>query len=291
MPRNSRQRRSKDQELKARLKEQQRQDNYFDQLRRAQARERDRILLQTIKRSSKVGLYNPKELKLTKYRRYRANKIAKEYGDFLDPKKFFFVKAPTKAKKQVFQRAENLQIKHTRTGLLVPKEGHTRARLKTDRKRKEYYVERSGKTKRGPTKGVRYRTITPLASIDELDNERDRIRNLAKALGPLGRNDRITFKIIENGLEGYSHSTFSNVELLINYLEFYRKSIAAKVNFFRHIVLEKTTASQWFAEHPATAAGKKGRRNRDDVRGKRKLIPINRTKNKAGGFRPRFVFE
>lgn len=270
----------KAQELNRRLKEQQRQSNYFEQLRTAQKRERDQILMRAIKRTAKVGIYNPKELKLTKYRRYRARKAIREYGDFLTPSKFFFVKAPVKAKKSIFERADSLQIKHTRTGLLVPKEGHTRARLKTDKKRKEFFIERSGRTKRGPTRGVRYRTITPLASIDELDFERDRLRRLAKQLGPIGPKDRITFKVIENGLEGYSHATFSNIELLINYLEHYRKSIPAKVNFFRHIAIEKTSASQWFAEHPATSAGRKGRKSRDEIRGREGLKHGNTERQK-----------
>ncbi len=266
MPRKSRRSTSPSQALNKRLEEQRRQQSYFAKLRDAQAKERDRLLLSVIKRTSKVGIYTPKELKLTKYRRTRARKALKEYGDFLDPSKYFFVKAPKKAKRHVMERAESLQIKHSRTGLFVAREGHKRAVLRTDKKRGELFIERVGRTKRGPSRGVRYRTITPLASVDELDAERDRLRQLAEALGPLRGNERVTFRVIENGLEGYSHSTFTNIELLIAYLEHYRKSLPAKVNFFRHIVVEKTSAGQWFAEHPATTPGRKGRKDRDAIR-------------------------
>lgn len=274
MPTKSRRAGAGKQELKRRISQQKRKQSYFEKLRNAQKRERDRILLRTIKLANNKGIYNPKEIKLTKYRRYRANKIAQEFGDFLDPTKFFFVKAPSKAKKTVIERAESLQMKHTKSGIFIAKEGHKRATLKTDKKRKEFFIERTGRTKRGPTRGVRYRTITPLASVDELDNERDRLRALADQIGPLKKNERVTFKVIENGLEGYSHHTFSNIELLLNHLENYRKSIPAKVNFFRHIVLEKTTASQWFAEHPATSAGRKGRKQRDEIRQRQKEKPM-----------------
>src|SRR4051812_23957297 len=99
MPRKAKPEAKRKQELNSRLKRQQQTQSYFQKLRNAQAKERDRMLLRTIKAAKGKGIYNPKELKLTKYRRYRANQIAKQFGDFLDPKKFFFVKAPPKAKK------------------------------------------------------------------------------------------------------------------------------------------------------------------------------------------------
>lgn len=267
------------QALNKRFSRQSQQQKYFEKLRNAQKRERDRILVRTMKLASGKGIYNPKDFKLTKYRRYKATKVAREFGEFLDPTKYFFVKAPKPIKRRVMERAEHLHMKHSRSGVFIAKEGHKRASIKYNKKLDEPYIERSGRTKRGPTKGVRYKTITPFATVDELDKERDRFRKLAKELGPLHSNERITFKVIENGLEGYSHATFSNIELLINYLEHYRKTIPAKVNFFRHIVLEKTTASQWFAEHPATEPGRRGRKSRDNVRSRiRKLEHGKRTK-------------
>lgn len=241
-------------------------------MRNAQLRERDRLLLSTIKAARDKGIYNPKELKLTKYRRYRANQVARQYGEFLDTSKYFFVKAPKKAQANIIERAESLNMKHTRSGIFISKEGHKRAILKQDKKRKEYFIQRTGRTKRGPTKGVKYKTITPLASVDELDKERDRLRSLAKAIGPLKKNERITFVVIENGIEGFGHSTFTNIELLLTYLENYRKNTPSKVNFFRHIEIRKTTAVQWFADHPHTNPGRKGRKQRDEIRAREKAI-------------------
>jgi len=87
-------------------------------------------------------------------------------------------------------------------------------------------------------------------------------------------------------LEGYSSAVFSNVELLLNYLEQYQKTIPAKVNFFRHIVVEKTYSSQWFADHPHTSPGRSGRKQRDEIR--RKMMEkyeAQESKKKAGRFR------
>ncbi len=254
--------RNKSQAGNNRQSEQQRRNKYIQKLIKESKRERDKLLLNTIKRSTKVGLYNPKELKLTKYRRTQANKILKEFGTVLDPTKFFFVPAPKPIRKKAFERADSLNIKRSKTGLFISREGHAQAKLKVDKKRGEVYVERSGKTKRGARSGRRYHTILPLASLDELDNERDRLRALAAKLGQLKSNERLAFLVKEDGLEGSSNNTFNNIELLIKYLDQYQKTVAARINFYRHIEIVKTQSAQWFAEHPAINYNKSRGRSR-----------------------------
>lgn len=281
MPRKTKPETQRKQALNRRLTYQEQRQRQYAKIRAAQAKERDRILMHTIKATAGKGIYTPKEFKLTKYRRYRANKALREFGEFLDPSKYFFIKAPPKAKKQVIERAESLHMKHTKSGLFIAKEGHKKAALKYDKTHKEFTIERVGRTKRGPTRGVRYRTVTPLASLDELDKERDRIRRMADRLGPLSKNERVVFKVIENGFEGYSHHTFSNIELLLRHLENYQKTLPAKVNFFRHIQVEKvSSAGQWFADHPATNPGRKGRKQRDEIRAKMQMRAKNTNKGK-----------
>lgn len=238
---------------------------YYRELAKKQEREL-KALMKVVRGK---GIYDPKGNQLTKYRKSRLNSIAKEFGDLLDPKKFVFVKPESKARKKVIERANGLELKTTKTGLFIPKEGNAKVRLKHDKKRDEFYIEKSGKTKWGINQGKRYRTITPLASLDELDKERDRIKAMADKFGTLKKGERIAFEITEKGNEGFSRATFTNINLLLEHLEQYRKTIAAKINFYRHIKIVKTQSVQkWFTEHPPKAPKKFARRIHTKVNAK-----------------------
>lgn len=205
------------------------------------------------------GIYEPKADELTRYRKYRLNKIAQVFGNVFDPKEYAFITAPKKDRKKIIERASALEIKTTRTGLFVPKEKNNKVRLSYDKKHGEYYIKKSGRTKWGINQGRKYTTITPLASVDELEKEIDRLRSQAAKMGPLGKNDRLSFEIIESGNEGYSHTTFRSVELMLKHLENYRKTTAARLQFFRHIKIVKTSTEQWFSDHPVKAPKRFGR--------------------------------
>ena len=225
------------------------------------AKKQERELKSLLKAVRGKGIYDPKGNELSRYRKSRLNKISKEFGDLLDPKKFAFVMPEKGAIKKVIERAKGLELKTTKTGLFVPREGNAKVKIKRDRKRDEYYIEKSGKTKWGVNQGKRYRSVTPLASVDELDKERDRIKEMADKLGPLNKGERITFEITEKGNEGFGRATFQNINLLLDYLDQYRKTIAAKINFYRHIKIVKTeTVKKWFDEHPPKAPKKFARR-------------------------------
>lgn len=254
------------QALNKRLKERKAENKYINKLIAASKKERDGLLLYAMKRASKTGLYNPKEFKLTKYRRKRTEEILHLYGQVLSPDKYFFLKANKKDRARVKARADAMQMLGTKTGIFVHRNGYNKASIKVDRKRGELYIERSGKTKRGPTKGKIYRSVLPLASIDELTFEKDRLRALAKQLGPLKQGEVLTFKVVEDGLEGYHNKTYSDIELMINYLGLYQKTLAARVQFYRHIEIVKTKSSDWRAVHKSTTVGRKGRKARDIIR-------------------------
>lgn len=213
----------------------------------------ERTLKTALKQVRGKGIYEPKGIELTPYRRGRIKKVVKEYGDLLDPKKYFFLEAPKARREEVKTRAESLRLKNTRRGVFIERQGYRKAVLKEDKSNHELYIERTGRIKRGPTKGKKYRTITPLASLDELDAEKDRLRKLADKFLPLKPNQRFAFSVKENGYEGFSHQTFTDIERLLSYLEFYQKTAASRINFYRHIELEVVeSAAEWFSEHPAT---------------------------------------
>jgi hypothetical protein len=221
----------------------------------------DKRLRDTLRNVKGTGIYEPKSLELTPYRRKRAKAVYKEYGKYLDKKEYFFVRAPKHRRQEVRERAEGLHLKPTPTGLFVEREGHKKAYIKENPKNKELYVKRTGRTKRGPLKGRQYSSTLPLASVDELDKARDRIRELAKSLPLRNSKESLSWKIRENGIEGYSHSTFDSVEGILRYLDKYDKSTAARINFYRHIELERVeTSAEWNQKHPPM--GKAARRAR-----------------------------
>lgn len=227
----------------------------------AKAREKELKLKITMTAVKGKGIYDPKGDDLTKYRKTRLNKIAKEFGDFFDISKFEFIPVPKDNSKTLLERATGLDFKTTRLGLFAPKNHYSKVQLKKDKKRNEFYIERSGKTKWGINSGRKYRSITPLASVDELSNEIERIKNMGEKLGPLGKNERLTFEVNETGNEGYSHATFKDIKSLMNYLDQYLKTTAAKLQFYRHISIVKTeSVKKWFQEHPPKMPKKFARR-------------------------------
>lgn len=229
----------------------------YKRIARLQKSQHERNLRAIMRNARGKGIYDPKGTELTKYRRSRLAKIHKEFGDLLNPRKFFFIAPPKKTRGAVKVRAEGLEYKTTRSGFFIPKENYTVAKLKEDNKRGELYVERSGKTKRGDNKGKRYRSIIPLASLDDLDREKDRIIHLASQHKLDGKHDQLAFIVKENGFEGMSKHTFSRIDQLLDHLERYKKSIAARVQFLRHIDIVKTTSKEWVALQDARPKRKK----------------------------------
>lgn len=217
-----------------------------------------------LRKLKSLGIYNPSSDELTKYRKTRINKLMREYGSYLDNKKFQFVKVPKEQRAKVISVAKELKMPAAPSGIFIEREGYKTAELKAARGRPgEFDIIRKGKVKRGPRAGKSKSQIIPIAPIDRLALEKDRIRKAAEAFGPLGKNERLAYKVVENGTEGYSHYTFDNPDALIKKLGEYQKNRAAQLAFFRHVIVEKTTVGTWFKEHPVNR-----RRNRN--RGRKK---------------------
>lgn len=222
-------------------------------------RAQERSLKATLKTVKGKGIYEPKSLELTPYRRKRARKVQREYGDFLNPLKFLFVSVPVESRAKVFDRAKALGISTTKDGegmlskigLFIRRGGYTSAKLITEKKSGEAVIVRSGKIKRGPHAGRRYTSKLPLASLDELEREKERLIAMGTSFGPLKKNEQLSFAIHDGDKNGYSHSTFSDISLLLNHINNYQMSKAGMINYLRHVEIHKIESSnKWFKVHP-----------------------------------------
>lgn len=236
-------------------------------------KELDRQLKADMKYLQHVGLYAPKSLELTPYRRRTVAKKKQEHRDvFAKDRKglsdLIFVKAPPKQSRKLRAKAGDLQMKTSRTGIFVKRDGHVSAVIKHDKKHDEFFIERRGKTKTGKNTGRRYKDQLPIASLDELDKERDRLRRAFSRMKLKG-NEVLAFRVSEFGLDGFSHDTFVDVEQLLNHLDKYQKTPAAKLNFFRHIIIEKSESiSRWHMDHPIKEHNARNRQKLPVGRGK-----------------------
>lgn len=264
-PPNSAEQALSDAEYSRELKEYKAQVKAFERSKKLAQRQADKELKDIIKAARKVGLYAPKGIELTPYRRKRAREIKANFAEYIDPNKHFFLPANKAAKKRILERASQLQMQTSRTGLFFPKDNYKTAKLKENKKTGEYGIIRKGKVKRGPNAGKEYTDFTPLPSLDEFDIQRQRLRDMAEELGPLGPGEAFAFEIIEVGHEGYSHRTFNGgdteraIDALLEYINTYEKHTAAMVHFMRHIRVVKTQPKTWWEMHPPVSPKRRGR--------------------------------
>jgi hypothetical protein len=254
----------------------------YTKKKKQEATKRDKELKTILKKAERVGLYSPRGSKLTPYRRRRALELGSEYREYLLRDSNFFLPVKKEKRKEIKERANNLEIFTTKTGIFIPKAGHTHAKIKYDRKHKEHYIERSGKTKSGINRGRIYVDVTPMAKIDELDKARERLRRLAKRLCPLKGTETLVIKVSENGVEGWSKKTFGGngedceaaIDALIRWIDTYHdKDVAAKIQFFRHVTIEKwESVDKFYEAHPPRQPGKKHRQRitkRERIKGRK----------------------
>ncbi len=245
-----------------------------NQVKRARARTKD--YQSKLKQLKAAGIYEPKAPELTRYRKWAINKRYDEYKDLLNSKRFFFVKAPQKRqdKRHALEMAKFLKYKTTKTGMFIERDGASKGTIRKSKSRKgEFEIHLTGKYKRGPRAGKRMDSYIPLTTLDKLILEQGRLRKIAKKIGTLQGNQRLAFKVIENGLEGFSHKIFDNIEDLLKYIAQYQrdgsadpksnfKSEMAQLNFMRHIIIVKTTVDTWYRDHPIKSKLKRRRVNR-----------------------------
>lgn len=244
---------------------------YFKQRRKAERRLQDAELKRILKAVRGKGIYDPKSTTLTKYRRTKARKVKREYGELLDAKQFFFVPVPKQHRKDVRARAPGLELKATKTGLFVAKQGYTRAKLVIGKKTGTPTVKRTGKRKRGPSRTKTYSHALPILPADEVERQLDRIRDAAQELMPLRGNEQIVFIVNEKDHTGYSRHPVNSPEALVRWLQTYRRQIGSKwtrtlpdfINFLIHVEVEKTgSVEEWREEHPPPEPPQPKRRRR-----------------------------
>lgn len=242
--------------------------------RKALQRSEDKKLKETLKTIRGMGIYEPKSADLTPYRRGRLRKVQREYKEILEPGKFFLIPLKSRPdRKTIISRSETIGIQTTRFGLIVPTNKHKRVRLKTN-KHGEVFIDRSGKTKQGPNRGRVYHDTIPIASLDELELQKDRLRRAAKRMGKLKDNERLYFVVKEHGFTGKSNRSFPNIEELFRYLDTYDqdqkspdgrvykkgKSKAAMINLYRHVHLIKMTSEDHKIAYPDIPGKRKTQR-------------------------------
>lgn len=210
----------------------------------------------------------------------------REYEDQLKPGKNFFIRIPRgKAGQIALDKAKQLGLQTTTKGFFFEKEGAQSAKLIVTKTGKARLITKKKIT--GKYGNTRTRTTAiPLDTVDELTRQQDKLRREAERLGPLKRGESLSFRVVEKDREGFSRNHFSDIELLIKYIEAYEKrpSLNTPVKrrlwknyFFRHIEIIKTTRAETKArvyERDQEAIRAKARRARQ----RKKLIrSINAT--------------
>lgn len=224
------------------------------QEKRAKIRQKE--YTRKLKLLKQYGIYNPLSDNLSSYRKSLINKRYEKYREQIGSPDYVFLPVASKAKrfaaypKRILKKAKNLNMPVTRTGIFVAKEGSRRAALGYNKELGEYEITLSGRTKWGKNRGKRITTKIPLASLDELDAQKERIIAEGRIFGKLKKNEALAFEIRGNGHDGFSHETFGDIELLMQKLDEYKKSMPAKIKFFRHIVVVKTEMGLWQKLHP-----------------------------------------
>lgn len=255
----------------------------------AQARKRENEYKKRLALLNKTGIYSPKATDLTPYRKGRINKAWREYGQYFPtpgkgekfhrPDKYFFVdatKGHTKgAAKKFVIAAKQMGMVTTPKGVFLAKEGQRNARVEWSVKRQEYDIVLTGKTRWGENKGKRVSDRIPVAPIERVTGEEERIRDMAASFGPLKGNDRISFILTENNVEVGAHrATYGNVADLMEAINrYHQNNKSARLKFFRLVTVRKTTIYDWSREHPNTknlaSNRKRAKRKGRGIHGKR----------------------
>jgi hypothetical protein len=235
---------------------------------RKRAKRRESEYKSRLKLLSKTGIYSPKSDTLTPYRKSRINKAWRDYSQYFPtpgkgekfhrPDKFFFVdatKGQSKGRvKKFLANAKSMGMVTTPKGVFIEREGQRRAKVEYSNKRHEFDIVLTGKIKWGKNKGKRISDRIPVAPLDRVSGEEQRIRDMAEAFGPLSEKERLSFLLYENNVEVGAHrATYNNIEHLMEAINrYHRENQSARLKFFRLVTLRKTTMLDWSREHPNT---------------------------------------
>ena len=222
--------------------------------------------LRKLRKLEQTGIYQPTGHELTEWRKRQINSLTRKYAEALDSEKSIFVKIPKNEQarsKSILKRARAFDLQTTRTGVFVEKVGNRRARFNYNDKTQEFEIKMSGRVKWGKNKGKKITSVIPLARPDALARENERIRDMGASLLPLKKNERLYFKVRQEGREGFSHAVFSTPQALMNYLNsHYEKNSVNRLLFHRHITVEKTTLTDFKQMRRDQAAKRKAGKRR-----------------------------
>jgi hypothetical protein len=226
----------------------------LEKFRARQNREYERELKRHMKALEKIGAYRPTGKNLTKSRKREVRRRFRKFEEFLTGDyAFVFIRArkPDRRKKALDLARENQMVTAPKGIFIERTRDFVKARARRDRKTGEYEIVVE-KKRRGETGERETTEIIPLKPLGALGDELIRIKRDAEKLGPLGKNDRLAFKVYVNDRDGYSHNIYGDPESLIFDLEQRYEQMVPwfKHVFFRSITVEKTSRTRWLTEHP-----------------------------------------
>lgn len=223
---------------------------------------RQREYQSQLNKLKRVGLYEPKSSELTKSRKTRINKLWDEYRDELTDKDVLFVKYPKIASaKKLTDRAKDLGIKYSKRGVFIQKQGQRRAAFEYNKDMGEYQVKLTGKTKFGKNKGSRITEIVPFAKHSAIEKELARMERETKKF-KLSKNEYYRIRVKELGNDGFSDSIFENWTMLKKHINDYKKAKADRIQFYRHITIEKVNVETHKRDIKAKRENAKARKAR-----------------------------
>lgn len=235
---------------------------------------------QLAKRFAPTGLFDPASYSSKSAANRRLRSLRRQFREFIDPQKAFFVPTKSKRAQRAKEQAEKLGLPVTPKGFFFPREGARTLSLKFDKKRGEYQVITERPERRATTGQKRStKRVYPIERPDSDNKKLAAIRAAGERL--LGRKPRATDRlafVVEAPHRGRSKSTYSTPDLLVNDLrKRYDRSLNAPAHlvgkrksqflgFLELVHVKKTTAGVWHGENA------KLRKKRAKQKRKRRLL-------------------
>lgn len=200
------------------------------------------------------------------------NKRYRQFKKEIESDEFTFAKYPSKhVAKKLHERAKSLNYAASPKGLFIQKEGSRRASIEWNSRFKEYQVKLTGKTKYGKNVGSQITSFHPLAKLDTLLHEQNRIRDEFDFLN-LHENEFARFVIIEATNAGaVSKSIFDRIDGqhgLLEYIGAYHSNVSDKLAFMRILKIEKVSPAKHLADRKSLAERFGAKKRKTDKKGR-----------------------
>ena len=199
----------------------------------------------------KFGLYQPKALVLTKYRKSRINKLWNSFEEELTSKNVLFVKFPQNiSPAKLRERAGAMEMKSSRKGIFVEKEGQRHGHMQYNKEFGEYEIILTGKTKFGKRRGSKIREQIPLAKASAIEKELSKLKMQARS-EKLKKGEYYRIKVTAPNSDGFSRMIYKDINEALAYLKLMEKPMASRLAFYRYLSIEKVTEIQHRREYKA----------------------------------------